>query len=124
MATKKERQEEIRQRYMLPIIEALTNAGEEVLRTGSNEISVPCLDTDGNEEFIVITFKVPTGSRDDGDGYDGYERAEEYALKLKDREERQKKAEEKKKAKIEKDKKTREARAKAKAEHEAKKLEG
>lgn len=122
--SKKQLHEGIRQRFMLPIIKALTDAGEEVLRTASNEISIPCLDEEGNDEFIVISFKVPTGGREDGEAYDGYSKAEAYTMRAKEAEEKQKKAEEKKKAKIEKDKKIREERAKAKAEYEAKKGEG
>lgn len=116
--SKKQLHEGIRQRFMLPIIKALTDAGEEVLRTASNEISIPCLDEEGNDEFIVISFKVPTGCREDGEAYDGYSKAEAYTMRAKEAEEKQKKAEEKKKAKIEKDKKIREERAKAKAERE------
>lgn len=74
--------EELRTRYLSGVLEHLETVGEEVLRTNSNEIAIPCLDADGNEEWVVITFKVPTGSRD-GDAYDGYSVAEEYAIKQK-----------------------------------------
>lgn len=74
--------EELRTRYLSGIVEYLETTGEEVLRTNSNEIAIPCLDVDGNEEWVVITFKVPTGSRD-GDAYDGYSVAEEYTIKQK-----------------------------------------
>jgi hypothetical protein len=104
--------------------EWLTEMGEEVLRTKSNEISIPTLDEDGNEEFMVISFKVPTGSRDDGEAYDGYAVAQQYAESVTDKEEKAKANAEKKAKKIERDKAQREARAKARAEHEAKKTEG
>jgi hypothetical protein len=122
--TKKQLHEEIRNRYLALISEYLTAQGEEILRVKSNEIAIPCLDEDGNEEFIVMTFKVPTGSRDDGEAYDGYGMAEQYAESVADKEAKAKAEAEKKAKKIAKDKAQREAKAKAKAEHEAKKGEG
>lgn len=95
--------EELRTRYLSGIIEHLETAGEEVLRTNSNEIAIPCLDVDGNEEWVVITFKVPTGSRD-GDAYDGYSVAEEYAIKQKLKAEKAIAAAKAKEKKIAKDK--------------------
>jgi hypothetical protein len=65
--------------------------GEEVLQTASNEFAVPVVDAEGGEHFIVVTVKVPTGSRD-GDAYDGYAVAQDYAMKCA---ERKAKAEEK-----------------------------
>ena len=122
--TKKQLHEEIRNRYLALISEYLTTQGEEILRVKSNEIAIPCLDENGNEEFIVMTFKVPTGSRDDGEAYDGYGIAEQYAESVAEKEERAKIEAEKKAKKIAKDKAMREQRAKAKADHEAKKNEG
>ena len=118
--TKKQLHEEIRNRYLALISEYLTAQGEEILRVKSNEIAIPCLDEDGNEEFIVMTFKVPTGSRDDGEAYDGYGMAEQYAESVAEKEEKAKIEAEKKAKKIAKDKAMREQRAKAKAEHLAK----
>ena len=73
------------------------------MRTGSNEIAVPCLDEEGNEKFVVLTIKVPTGSRD-GDAYDGYSMAEEYEMKCKAKEQKAKETAEKKAKKIERQK--------------------
>ena len=103
--------DEIKTRFLDGVAEHLTNVGEEVLRTGSNEIAIPVLDEDSNEKWLVLTFKVPTGSRD-GDAYDGYSMAEDYKMK---QEEKVAKAEAKAK-KAEKDKAKREAKAKEKAE--------
>jgi hypothetical protein len=72
--------EEIKTRFLEGVSEHLTNVGEEVLRVGSNEIALPVVDDDGNEKWLVLTFKVPTGSRD-GDAYDGYSMAEDYEMK-------------------------------------------
>lgn len=118
--TKKQLHEEIRNRYLALISEYLAEQGEEILRVKSNEIAIPCLDEEGNEEFIVMTFKVPTGSRDDGEAYDGYGMAEQYAESVAEKEEKAKIEAEKKAKKIAKDKAMREQRAKAKAEHLAK----
>ena len=119
--TKKQLHEALRNKFLTHFTELLTNEGEEVLRTKSNEIAVPTLDDDGNEEFVVITFKVPTGSRDDGEAYDGYGVAQQYAESVVEKAEKAKKAEEEKQRKIARDKAQREARAKAKAEHLAQK---
>ena len=121
--TKKQLHEGIRNKYLALITDYLTAQGEEVLKVKSNEIAVPCLDEEGNEEFIVLTFKVPTGSRDDGEAYDGYGVAEQYAESVTAQEEKAKAEAEKKAKKIARDKAQREAKAKAKAEHEAKKAE-
>ena len=122
--SKKQLHEALRNKFLTHFAELLTNEGEEVLRTKSNEIAIPTLDEDGNEEFMVITFKVPTGSRDDGEVYDGYGVAQQYAESVADKAEKAKVEAEKKAKKIAKDKAQREQRARAKAEHEAKKAEG
>lgn len=122
--TKKQLHEGIRNKYLALITDYLTAEGEEVLKVKSNEIAIPCLDEEGNEEFIVLTFKVPTGSRDDGEAYDGYGVAEQYAESVVAKEEKAKAEAEKKAKKIARDKAMREQKAKARAEHEAKKAEG
>ena len=123
MATKKQLHEELRNKYLSMIADLLTKADEEVLSTGSNEVAIPTLDSEGNDEYVVITVKVPTGSRD-GDAYDGYAMAEEYRIKLANAKEREEKAKAEKEKKIARDKAMREQKAKAKAEREAAKTEG
>jgi hypothetical protein len=103
--TNKVLNEEIKVRFLSNICEHLTNCGEEVLRVGSNEIALPVLDEDNNEKWLVVTFKVPTGSRD-GDAYDGYSMAEDYQMKLEAKEAKAKAKE----AKVAKDKVKREAK--------------
>ena len=112
--TRKQLDEEIKVRFLEGVSEHLENAGEEVLRVGSNELALPVVDSNGEERWLVVTFKVPTGSRD-GDAYDGYSMKEDYEMKLA---EKAAKAEAKA-AKAEKDKAKREAK-KAEAETEAK----
>ena len=121
MATtsKKSLHNALRAKYIERVSKFLADAGEEVLVTGSNEIALPCVDSEGNDEFIVLTFKVPTGSRD-GDAYDGYSMAEDFKMKSAEKAEKAKIAAEKKAKKIAQDQKMREEKAKAKAEHSAK----
>ena len=107
--TRKQLDDEIKVRFLEGVSEHLENCGEEVLRVGSNEIAIPVLDSNNEERWLVLTFKVPTGSRD-GDAYDGYSMKEDYEMKLAEKAE--KAAEKAKKA--EKDKAKREAAAKAK----------
>ena len=106
---------------MTKVVDWLVEQGEEVLRTKSNEIAIPTLDEEGNDEWCVITFKVPTGSRDDGEAYDGYGMAQQFAEAQAEKAEKLAKAQAEKERKIARDKAHREARAKAKAEHEAEK---
>ena len=110
--TRKQLDEEIKVRFLEGVSEHLENAGEEVLRVGSNELALPVVDSNGEDRWLVVTFKVPTGSRE-GDAYDGYSMKEDYEMKLA---EKAAKAEAKA-AKAEKDKAKREAK---KAEAEAK----
>lgn len=109
----------IREKYIATVKDFLEKSGEEVLITGSNEIALPCVDDEGNEKFIVLTFKVPTGTRG-GEAYNGYDEASDYAAHIKVKEEKAKAAAEKKARKIEADKKAREEKARLKAEAETK----
>ena len=104
----------IREKYIAIVKTALEASGEEVLITGSNEIAMPCVDAEGNEKFLVLTFKVPTGTRG-GEAYNGYDEASDYAAHL------ELKAEKAKAGKIEADKKLREEKARLKAEAEKEK---
>ena len=108
----------LRNRYMTAVREFLTQAGEEVLETNSNEFAIPCVDEKGNDEFIVVTVKVPTGSRD-GDAYDGYSMAEDFAMKMAEKKAKAEEAAAKKAAKIERDRKMREAKKSSKEAHKA-----
>ena len=65
-------------------VHACLSQEDEVLVVGANELAVPVVDTDGNEKWIVLTVKVPTGSRD-GDAYDGYAMAEDYRMRQADK---------------------------------------
>ena len=122
--TKKQLHEALRNKYLDLFIQFLTEQGEEVLRIKSNEIAFPVVDEERNDEFIKVAISVPTGSRDDGEAFDGFGMAQQYADKVEADKEKAKAEAEKKAKKIARDKAQREAKAKAKAEHEAKKNEG
>ena len=72
--------ENIKEEWRDFLEEVIQRRGDETLRTASNEIAVPVVDGEGGEHFIVLTIKIPTGSRD-GDAYDGYAVAEDYAMR-------------------------------------------
>lgn len=114
MATQKALNDALREKYLLQIISLFENVDEEVLRTGANEIALPCCDEENNDKFVVVTVKVPTGSRD-GDLYDGYSVAEEYQMKQTAKAEKAKKAAEEKEKKKIRDAKQREQAAAIKA---------
>ena len=81
--TQKSLNDELRAMY-LERVHACLSAEDEVLVVGANELAVPVVDTDGNEKWIVVSVKVPTGSRD-GDAYDGYAMAEDYRMRQADK---------------------------------------
>lgn len=82
MTSKAKLSAQVRAEYLQAIREALIARGDEILEVASNSFAVPCLDAEGNETWAVITVKVPTGSRDDGEGYDGYGLASQYQEKV------------------------------------------
>lgn len=98
--SRKIEREILRENYLNQIIDYFKGK-EEVLRVKSNEIAFPVVGCEDNEDFIVVTVKVPTGANKGTEPYDGYAMAEEY-----DRKEKEKKAKklakEKEKAKKEK----------------------
>lgn len=72
--------DEVRARYMALVRETMVKAGDEVLEVASNELALPVVDSEGNEKWVVLTVKVPSGSRD-GDAYDGYAMAEDWQMR-------------------------------------------
>ena len=93
----------LREQYVNQLIEHFSYYQQDVLRVKSNEIAFPVVGCEGNEDFIVITVKVPTGANKGMEPYDGYSEAESYELNLKKKAEKAKASEEKKKKKIAKD---------------------
>ena len=106
--SRKVERELLREDYLKQIIESFLNKDEQVLRVKSNEIAIPVVGCEGNEDFIVITVKVPTGANKGTEPYDGYELAEDYEMKIAEKERKKTEAEKKKAEKIRKDKEIRE----------------
>ena len=104
--SRKVEREILRNEYLNKLIDFLKE-DEEVLRVKSNEIAFPVVGCEDNEDFIVITVKVPTGANKGTEPYDGYAEAEDYELKLKQKAEKAKANAEKKARKIERDKEIR-----------------
>lgn len=116
--SKKATNDALRNQYVEAVMKMLADAGEEVLRVGSNEIAIPTVDAEGEDSYVVFKVQVPTGSRD-GDAYDAYGLAQEYEMKQAEKKEKAEKAAKEKAAKIARDQKMRELKAAAKAAHEA-----
>ena len=110
--SRKVERELIRNEFLTLVSDFLTTHGEEVLRVKSNEIAIPVVGCEDNEDFLVVTFKVPTGANKGLEPYDGYAEAESYELKLKEKSEKAKANAEKKAKKMARDA---EVRAKKKA---------
>ena len=107
----------LRADYVKRLIEMLKEEGEDVLVIGSNEIAIPVIDGEGEEQYVVFKVQIPSGSRD-GDAYDGYAMAEDYAMKQKEKAEKAAKAAEEKAKKIARDEKMREQKKAAAANRE------
>ena len=105
--SRKVEREILRNEYLEAIILNFLEKDEQVLRVKSNEIAIPVVGCEGNEDFIVITVKVPTGANKGTEPYDGYELAEDYEMKIAEKERKKVEAEKKKAEKIRKDKEIR-----------------
>ena len=106
--SRKVERELLREDYLKQIIKNFLDKDEQVLRVKSNEIAIPVVGCEGNEDFIVVTVKVPTGANKGLEPYDGFELAEDYEMRLKEKERKAKENAEKKAKKIAKDKEIRE----------------
>ena len=106
--SRKVEREILRTEFLQRIIDLFISENEEVLRVKSNEIAIPCVGCEGNEDFAVITVKIPTGANKGLEVYDGYEMAQDYEMKIAEKERKAKEVAEKKAKKIQKDKEIRE----------------
>ena len=114
--SRKVEREILRAQFLERVSAFLRDGGEEVLLVKSNEIAIPVVGCEDNEDFLVITFKVPTGANKGTEPYDGYAEAENYAHNLAEKARKASEREAEKARKIERDRVAREKRAKAKAE--------
>ena len=106
--SRKVERELLREDYLKQIIESFLNKDEQVLRVKSNEIAIPVVGCEGNEDFLVVTVKVPTGANKGTEPYDGYELAKDYERGLEAKAEKARAKEKEKAKKIAKDKEIRE----------------
>ena len=109
--SRKAEREFIRAKYLDKVGQFLYDIGEEVLQVKSNEIAIPVVGCEGNEDFLVINFKVPTGANKGLEVYDGYELAKDYVHNLEEKERKKKEREQAKAMKIARDKEIRKKRA-------------
>ena len=109
--SRKAEREMIRTSFLDKVGQFLYDSGEEVLRVKSNEIAIPVVGCEGNEDFLVLTFKVPTGANKGTEPYDGYALAEDYIHNLTEKERTAKEKAEEKAKKIAKDAEIRKRKA-------------
>ena len=102
--SRKVEREMLRTEFLNDICDHFATLGDEVLIVKSNEVAIPVVGCEGNEDWIVITVKVPTGANKGLEPYDGYEMAEDYERKLKEKKEKAERKEKEKAKKIAKDK--------------------
>ena len=109
--SRKAERELIRKEYLETVSKFLVHAGDEVLLVKSNEIAVPVVGCEGNEDFLVLTFKVPTGANKGTEPYDGYALAEDYVHNLAEKERKAKERKAEKARKIARDAEIRKRKA-------------
>ena len=104
----------IRNDFISNISEFIENwRGADVLQVSASEITIPVVDEEGNEKFVLIKISVPRGTRN-GNGtytpYDGYAAAEDYKLDLADKADKKRAREEKKEREIKEKERKRKAK--------------
>lgn len=109
--SRKIERELLRTDFLEKVSQFLYEGGEEVLRVKSNEIAIPVVGCEGNEDFIVINFKVPTGANKGTEPYDGYAVAEDYVHNLAEKERKAKERKAEKERKIKRDEEIRKKKA-------------
>ena len=109
--SRKAERELIRKSFLEKVSQFLAECGEEVLIVKSNEIAIPVVGCEGNEDFIVINFKVPMGANKGTEPYDGYALAEDYVHNLAEKERKAKAKAEEKARKIARDAEIRKRKA-------------
>ena len=101
--SRKVEREMLRNEYLGKIFDMFMLTGEDVGYAKSNEINIPVVGCEDNEDWIVVTVKVPTGANKGMEPYDGYAMREEYSMKLEEKARKKAEAEEKKARKIKRD---------------------
>ena len=109
--SRKVERELIRKMYLELVSTFLKQYGDEVLIVKSNELAIPVVGCEGNEDFLVITFKVPTGANKGLEPYDGYALAEDYVHNLAEKERKAEERKAEKERKIKRDEEIRKKKA-------------
>lgn len=107
----------LRSDWVNRVKEVFEEKGFDVLQVKTNEFAIPVVDSENEDQYVVLNVKIPKGSRD-GEPYDGYSEAENFKLVSAERAEKAKEIAAKKAKKIERDKKLRAEKAAKKAEKE------
>lgn len=89
---------EIRNNILNAITEMLTAMYDtDVMPVSASELTIPVLDSEGNEKFALVKVSIPRGTRVNGgyEPYDGYAAAEDWKLVLADKADKAKARQEK-----------------------------
>lgn len=89
---------EIRNNILNAIAEMLTTMYDtDVMPVSASELTIPVLDSEGNEKFALVKVSIPRGTRVNGgyEPYDGYAAAEDWKLVLADKADKAKARQEK-----------------------------
>lgn len=104
---------ELRAKYFEKI-QNFMKESEDVLQVATNKFVFPTVDSQGEDQWIMVTVSVPLGAERGAEPYDGYGEAEAFQIKQTEKAEKKRNADEKKAKQIAE-------REKKKAEKEAKK---
>ena len=108
----RKQREEAKAELFNQLLAYMQEQNEDCAQTKSATFMVPFIRGEGDEEvegYLTVTVAAPIGSRD-GEAYDGFAEAENYAEEVRMAQEKKAEAERKKQAKIERDKANREAK--------------
>jgi hypothetical protein len=110
--TKAQLETELRNSYLKLVADMINEKVEtDALPVSASELAIPCLDSEGNEKWVIIKVSIPRGPRDGEGGYipyNGYQVAEDYAKDCQEKAEKKADVERRKQEKIAKDQKKRE----------------
>lgn len=107
----------VRNEILNEVLNFLSEKYGDTVVIASNALAVAVVGEDGEEGWVKGVFSIPTGTRD-GDEFDGFAEADNYALEQKAKKEKAEEAKRKKEAKMKKDAEKRAAKEKAKEEKE------
>ena len=84
MASKASLENGLRKKFLDMIIEMVSDkVSADALAVSASELTIPCVDEEGNDKFVLIKVSIPRGTRNgEGgyDAYDGYQAAEDYRM--------------------------------------------